>query len=226
MWNLALLLTIASAAPIYKNELRHLPEKLKQERIQETIQNTFNLIQHQIIQAAIRNETDTHFTLFCLEPNMMQKKTNLFHNQQGSINLFRRQGSTYSLLDQEEYDYQLNQNLRTIPELIKLPIKPRCSVKDGYELYNRHFQFTPINGPFTQPQPNDPLYVPLDFTAHSKPGIYQNLEQEPILYVQQFFQLLNQKFPDVSLVLSHERKSEESEGIFETDCCPVYTVSW
>lgn len=203
-----LLFTVASAAPMYKNELRHLPEKLKQERIQETIQNTFNLIQHQIIQAAIRNESNTNFTLFCLEPNMMQKNAH---------NLFRKQGSTYSLLEREEYDYQYNQNLRTIPELIKLPIKPRCSVKDGYELYNRHYKF---DQPY---QPDHPFYVPLDFTAHSKPGIHQNLEQEPILYVQQFFQVLNQYFPDISLDLSHERKSD---GIFETECCPVYTVSW
>jgi len=209
MWNCFLLFTVASATPMYKNELRHLPEKLKQERIQETIQNTFNLIQHQIIQAAIRNESNTNFTLFCLEPNMMQKKAH---------NLFRKQGSTYSLLEREEYDYQYNPKLRTIPELITLPIKPSCSVKDGYELYNRHYKF---DQPY---QPDHPFYVPLDFTAHSKPGIpRQNLEQEPILYVQQFFQVLNQHFPDISLDLSHERKSD---GIFETDCCPVYTVSW
>ena len=215
MWFLLLLLLLLCtvyAAPIYKNELRHLPEKLKQERIQETIQNTFKLIQHQIIQTAIRNETNTNFTLFCLEPNMMQKITH---------NLFRKQGSTYSLLEREEYVYRAynqDEDLRTIPELIKLPIKPHCSVKDGYELYNRHFQF---DQPY---QPDHPFYVPLDFTAHSKPGIpRQNLEQEPILYIQQFFQVLNQHFPDISLELSHERKSE---GIFETDCCPVYTVSW
>jgi len=196
--------------PVYRNELRHLPEKLKQERIRETINNTFTLIQDQVMQSAIRNEHETNFTLFCLEPNLMQKKMD---------NIYRKQGSTYVLLEPEEYQGMYNENLHMYPpELVPLPVKPHCSVKDGYELYNRH-------GGVTQPYPPDhPYYIPLDFTATRKPGIArQNLEQEPILYVQQFFQLFNHHFPDLTLTISHDRTSE---GIFDKDCCPVYIVSW
>lgn len=200
--------TMYDPVAVYRNELRHLPEKLKQERIRETINNTFTLIQDQVMQAAIRNEHETNFTLFCLEPNVMQNK---YH-------LYRKQGSTYVLLEQEEYDYQYNQYLQPYPELVPLPVKPHCSVKDGYELYNRHGG---VNQPY---RPDHPYYIPLDFTAKNKPGIArQNLEQEPILYVQQFFQLFNHHFPDLTLAISHERKSE---GIFDKDCCPVYIVSW
>lgn len=200
----------SASAPMYRNELRHLPEKLKQERIQQTVQNTFLLIQHQIIQAAIKNTTATNFTLFCLEPNFMQS---VVHS------LFRKQGSTYTLLEQEEYDYQYNPNLQGTVKLIPLHVKPRCSVKDGYTLYNRHYKW---EQPYSQ---GHPFYVPLDF-SHNTPGLsYQNLEEDPLLYIQSFFQTLNQQFPDLSLEISHERKSE-ADGIFETDCCPVYTVSW
>ena len=200
--------SVACAAPMYRNELRHLPEKLKQERIQQTVQNTFLLIQHQIIQAAIHNTTSTNFTLFCLEPNFMQSVART---------LFRTQGSTYALLEQEEYDYQYNPNLQSTVKLIPLQVKPRCSVKDGYTLYSRHYKWE-------QPyQPGHPFYVPLDF-SHNTPGVtHPNLEEEPILYIQPFFQTLNKQFPDLSLDISHERKSV---GIFENDCCPIYTVSW
>lgn len=208
MWFLFIVAAIAYAtkpyeSAIYRNELRHLPEKLKQERIQETIKNTFTLIQDQIMQAAIRNETETNFTLFCLEPNVMQQQMNY---------LFRREGSTYKLIHQYEYQD------RILTPLHSLEVKPRCLLKDGYELYNRHYEYS-------QPyQPDHPFYIHLDHTARNKPGIFrQNLEQEPILYIQQFFQVLNYQFPDLSLTISHERKGA---GIFETDCCPVYIVSW
>ncbi len=204
---LLLNMSLAFAVPIYRNELRHLPEKMKQERIQETIHNTFILIQNQIMQAAIRNETETNFTLFCLEPNILQKQRNIF----------RREGQTYKLIEQDEYQDIIRMYNPT--PLRHLPIKPKCSVKDGYELYNRYYDYA-------QPyQPGHPYYVPLDFTARNKQGIFrQNLEQEPVLYIQQFFQILNQQFPDLSLVISNERKG--SDGLFETECCPVYIVSW
>ena len=204
----AYLIARVASAPMYRNELRHLPEKLKQERIQQTVQNTFLLIQHQIIQAAIRNTTSTNFTLFCLEPNYMQK---------GARTLFRTQGSTYALLEQEAYDYKYNPHLKSTVKLIPLQVKPRCSVKDGYTLYSRHYKWEMY-------EPDHPFYVPLVF-SHT-PGLsYPNLEDDPLLYIQPFFQTLNRQFPDLSLEISHERKSN-SDDIFETDCCPVYTVSW
>ena len=69
-----------------------------------------------------------------------------------------------------------------------------------------------------------PYYVQQDYSAHSKHRVsVPQLEQNPTLYVQQFFYLFKQQFPDVSLTLSRERKGT---GIFETDCCPIYIVSW
>ena len=217
MWFLFLIAAIAYATnpydkvPVYRNELRHLPEKLKQERIKETINNTFTLIQAQVMRTAMRNEHETNFTLFCKEPNSMG-------------HLFRKKGSTYRLLDQDDSDYEYlihNYQASNYPEPVTP--KPRCSLKDGYELYNRFGYEQPYSY-------NHPYYVSLDNTAQQKHRTlqgnvpFQHLEQEPILYVQQFFQLFNQHFPDLTLVISHDRK--KSEGIFETDCCPNYRVSW
>jgi hypothetical protein len=41
--------------------------------------------------------------------------------------------------------------------------------------------------------------------------------------IQLFFQSFNAQFPDVTLTISQERPST---GIFETECCPIYTISW
>jgi hypothetical protein len=208
MWFIFIVLAIAYATKpyetaIFRSDLRNIPEKLKQERIQETIQNTYTLVKGEIMRAATRNETETNFTLFCKEPNSMS-------------HMFRKKGSTYHLLDTDDADYAYLSRYGSYsgPQPI---MKSKCSIKDGYELYNRFYDYPNYDK-------SHPYYVPLDFTARSKPGIFrQNLEQDPILYIQKFFQLLNYEFPDVSLTISHERKGE---GIFETDCCPVYIVSW
>jgi len=47
--------------------------------------------------------------------------------------------------------------------------------------------------------------------------------EPPIISIEWFFQSFNQQFPDLDLTISRERASI---GIFETDCCPIYTVSW
>jgi len=55
---------------------------------------------------------------------------------------------------------------------------------------------------------------------------YRDVTKEyepPIISIQWFFQSFNQQFPDINLSISHKRIST---GIFETDCCPIYTVSW
>jgi len=216
MWFLFLVAAIAYATkpydltPIYRNELRHLPEKMKRERIKETIYNTFLLIQDQVMQAAIRNERQTNFTLFCIEPNDMSY-------------LFRMKGATYYLVAHNDTDYEYLYRYKPQPELLFM--KPRCLVKDGYELYNRHYQFP-------QHSPDYPYPIPLDFTSRNKVrGKVSHLEQEPILYVQQFFQLFNQQFPDLTLAILHDTDKDiyeevDSKHIFENDCCPLYIVSW
>jgi hypothetical protein len=199
-------------AVVYKNELRHLPEKLKQERIQQTVQNTFNIIQSQIIRAATINLTETNFTLFCIEPNQMKQKeySYPFINWQGSpvTNVFYKEGAKYRLYENDDYP---------VP-FVQLTPKPMCSVKMGYELYSRYYQYPYYNR-------DHPFHVPLDF-SHNIPGIpHKNLEDSPTVYLDAFFQLLNQAFPDLSLTISKERKSE-TDDIFETNCCPMYIVSW
>lgn len=178
----------AVAQPIYRNELRHLPEKLKQERIQKTVQDTIHLVQIQIIQAASSNVTETNFTLFCNEPNRMQ---DISHN--GGRDLFVNQGSNYRLIKAGEYPSN---------SLVPIYPKPCCRIKDGYDLYSIPPQVRTRNPYY----PEAPI-----------------LEEDPVIYIQHFFQKLNMQFPDLSLQISHERKSE---GIFENECCPVYIVSW
>lgn len=178
---------IAFAQPIYRNELRHLPEKLKQERIQKTAQDTFQLIETQIIQAASDNFTETNFTLFCKEPNRIQEQWSHYGHRNC---VYKNEGSTYRLCHKGESN-----------SLIPIYPKPRCSIKDGYSLYSR-----PPSDEF------DPTRAPMPL-----------LEDNPSVYIQHFFQKLNLKFPDLSLQISHERKSE---GIFENECCPIYIVSW
>lgn len=192
---------------IYRNELRHLPEKLKQERIRETVNNTFTIMKDQVWQTASRNESITNFTLFCIEPN-------------SKSHLFRKNGATYRLLDTDdpEYAYLSSHNYISSHNQYRSQVhpKPKCSIHDGYELYNRFGYVQPY-------QSDHPYYVELDYTAHSKLRVaVTHLEQKPSLYVQQFFHLFKQQFPDVSITLSRGKGT----GLFETDCCPIYIVSW
>ena len=166
---------------LYRNELRHLPEKLRQERIHQTVLYTFQTIQQQVIRAASDNHTDFRFPLFCLEPNTAQEE----YESKGQT-LYQPNGSKYRLSQQEEW------------YLVYRPIypKPRCESKYGYELYRKGSQYLfPV----------------------------QKIEDHPLVYIQRFFELFNQAFPDIWLVVSQERPSK---GIFENECCPLYIISW
>lgn len=164
-----------TADPIYRHSLRHLPEKLRQERIQQTTHATFLEVKQQIFMDASQNRNETSFTLFCLEPNQEQDRM-----EQEGFCLFQKENQKYRLSLPEEM------HLRTQ----YIQPKPECNPKDGYELYNRY---------------------------------RTKLEDDPLVYIQHFFILLNYQFPDVTLTLSHERKGT---GLFESECCPIYTVSW
>ena len=189
VYGIFVVLFVVNAEPIYRNSLRHLPEKLKQERIKKSVEATFQIIQDQIIRVASANYTETNFTLFCNEPNKIQKNM-----EQQSIYPFQNSGASYRISRQEE--------LRNRPTLV-YP-KPKCSVKDGYELYS-----------------NPPTLYRIPIYNYEKK--LPLLEDDPHIYIQYFFQKLNMQFPDLSLQISHERNSD---GIFENDCCPVYIVSW
>jgi hypothetical protein len=174
--------------PIYAHSLRHIPEKLRQERVLQEVKNRLEQVTQQILQDAV-HQTETNFTLFCNEPNHYPS-------------LFEDNGNKYSL-----------------PELGKRPNsrrpiypKPKCSLKDGYELYRRS---------------------KMDYHTTIDPKQYPPLDYDkPIVSIEMFFQYFNQRFPDLRLTIVHKHMVKvdiyhgQSEPIFDTDCCPIYTVSW
>ena len=177
-----------STEPIYASSLRHVPEKLRQTRLklrQERVLQEVKTRLDQVTQLILKDaaqKTETNFTLFCIEPN----------DSSGS---FQDNGDKY-----------------TLPELGKDPYsrrpidpKPKCSIKDGYELYRRS---TMDHNTKIDPT----MYPPLDYDT-------------PLVSIQLFFQFFNLQFPDLRLSILHERIAK-TPTLFETDCCPIYTVSW
>lgn len=200
------------ANAMYRNELRHLPEKLRQERIQLTLAEMVKAQQYQIIQAASANRTEYSFTLFCLEPNIAQSGS--------TISLYQPYGDKY-LLSPSNALGQLNSPI--------LP-RPRCEAKYGYELYQKWNQYTQFHRNYNQDRTRynemmvqaSPFYVE-DVNIGMKHIPIQPLEDSPVVYIQRFFELFNQVFPDIHLEVSTHRPSQ---GIFDQECCPVYKVSW
>lgn len=169
-----------SIEPIYATSLRHVPKKLRQERVLQEVQTKVKHMTQVILNDAAK-QTETNFTLFCIEPN-------------DSSRSFQDSGDKY-----------------TLPELGKQPSrrpidpKPKCSIKDGYELYRRST---------------------MDARTHMDPKMYPPLDYDtPLVSIQLFFQFFNLQFPDLRLSILHERIAK-TPTLFETDCCPMYTVSW
>ena len=192
----AFLILTSVSAQMYQNELRHLPEKLRQERIHLVVSSTVKSIQDSVIQSASANHTDFQFSLFCIEPNIAQ--------------------STYGRLYQPYGDkYVLSPpNAMSHLDFPILP-RPRCETKYGYELYRvweEYSRYFRINAP------NDGKTL---YRVHPFP--IQSPEVNPTIYIQRFFELFNHAFPDIRLEVSSHRPSQ---GIFESECCPIYNVSW
>jgi len=174
--------------PIYAHSLRHIPEKLRQERVLQEVKNRLEQVTQQIFQDAV-HQTETNFTLFCDEPNHYPS-------------LFEYNGNKYSLPELGEpnktpFNYGYQQMIYP---------KPKCSLKDGYELYRRSKMTHNTRIDSKQ-------FPPLDY-------------DKPIVSIEMFFQYFNQRFPDLRLTIVHRRISNTHEPIFDTDCCPIYTVSW
>ena len=183
---------------MYRNELRHLPEKLRQERIQLTLSSMVKTHEERVIQAASANQTHYTFTLFCLEPNIAQS------------------GSTWSLYQPYGDKYVLSPPnvLGKLSSQI-LP-RPRCESKYGYELYQKWNQYTYFHSNYDTDRTR---YNEMMIQTHP----IQPLEDSPLVYIQRFFELFNRVFPDIHLEVSTHRPSQ---GIFDQECCPVYNVSW
>ena len=198
MW--FLLLSVVSAQPFYKDTLRGLPNKLKQERIHATVQQEVDLIEKYIFLEASLNHTFLNFTLFCSDPNRQYREQLLWNKHMGRIpkGLIREPGYTiedgYMISryayqrDGPRYRFSTNEEWEKETELI-YP-RPYCHPKQGYELYQR---------------------------THAK------LEDTPQAYASLFFQILNARFPDIHLAVSDKRPSE---GLYDADCCPLFTLSW
>lgn len=199
MW--FLLLTLASAQPIYKESLRHLPEKLRQQRIHTRVQQDVDQIHTRITEEASHNQTLLNFTLFCIDPNRQYRENALWNKHLGHVpeGLIRVPHysipMTYGLGGYSEYQrdgpryrYSTYDERNSETEII-WP-KPYCEPKHGYDLYQR---------------------------------LHGILEDSPQAYATLFFQKLNHMFPDISLEVSNHRPSE---GLYDSDCCPLFTVSW
>ena len=198
MW--FLLLSVVSAQPFYKDTLRGLPNKLKQERIHATVQQEVDRIEKYILQEASLNNTFLNFTLFCIDPNRQYREQLLWYKHMGRIPTGLIREPHYTIEDgyiTGRYAYQrdgpryrdsTNQEGEKETELI-YP-RPYCHPKQGYELYQR---------------------------------IHAKLEDTPQAYASLFFQILNARFPDLHLAVSDKRPSE---GLYDADCCPLFTLSW
>ena len=196
------LILLSTVSALYRNELRFLPEKLRQERIQQTVQTIVKKIQSEVIRTASDNHTEYSFTLFCLEPNIAQERYQL-----GGLSLFQPYGSKYMLSPPSSLG-RLSYSVQP---------RPRCENKYGYELYQKW-------GDYNNHQPGyDPDQMKRFAEMIQKQWPIQPLEDVPTLYIQQFFELFNREFPDIRLSVSSHR---QSNGIFDSECCPLYNVSW
>jgi hypothetical protein len=175
LWLLLGVVGAQPTEPIYAHTLRHLPEKLRQERTLEEVKTRVEQIKQLVLNSAA-SQTETNFTLFCLEPNDIPY-------------MFESKGSHYRLIEPSNYQGGTPYPL--------LHPKPKSLLKDGYTLYRR--------------------YTPLPYDT-------------PLVSIQLFFHYFNQQFPDLRLSIVNERnanrQTQHGETIFETDCCPLYTVSW
>jgi len=192
-----MLLLCQMGSALYRNELRHLPEKLRQERIQTTVSSVVKTIQERVIQTASSNHTYYQFPLFCMEPNIAQAAS------RGS-SLYQHDGNKYTLSDGRK------------PLTYPLLPKPECETKYGYELYQKWEEYRN----FQQNYDTDRTHYN-EMLQKLWPIV--PLEVSPTIYIQRFFELFNQAFPDIHLDISFRRPSQ---GIFDTECCPLYNVSW
>ena len=188
--------SLTRVSAMYRNELRHLPEKLRQERIQLTLSSMVKTHEERVIQAASANQTHYTFTLFCLEPNIAQSGS--------TISLYQPYGDKYVLSPPN-----------ALGKLTPILPRPRCETKYGYELYQKWNQYRNVHDYDT----DRTRYNEMMIQAHP----IQPLEDSHVVYIQRFFELFNRVFPDIHLEVSTHRPSQ---GIFDQECCPVYNVSW
>jgi hypothetical protein len=84
-----------------------------------------------------------------------------------------------------------------------------------YATYEERFMETELIEPRPYCEPNH------GYNLYQR--LYGNLDDTPQAYTYLFFQKLNTRFPNIRLTVSNHRPSE---GLYDSDCCPLFTVSW
>jgi hypothetical protein len=200
MWLLILL--ASTPAQIYTQEaLRKLPTQLKQKRIHEKVQEEVILVQTRILQEASVNHTSLNFTLYCIDPNRQYRENQKMVDRMSNGRVPQE--------DRPYYTFPLTYGLGGYYEY------QREGHKYRYSKYEERHQETELiwPRPYCEPKLGYELYQRL----------HGNLEDTPSAYSTLFFQKLNTLFPDIRLVVSRQRPSE---GLYDSDCCPLFTVSW
>jgi hypothetical protein len=213
MW--FLLLSVVSAQPFYKDTLRQLPNKLRQERIHAAVKSKVDFIQYRILEEASNNQTTLNFTLYCFDPNLQYRETELSLNYH-TVNGATHRGKVYDYKEYVSQEKFPGQSLYEIEYIQQYPYY--AYQRDGMRYrhsteHDRHIQTELI-----YPRP----------TCNPRHGyeLYQRtrkLEDTPQAYTAIFFLLLNNLFPDLHMTVTDKRPSE---GLYDADCCPLYTVSW
>jgi hypothetical protein len=197
---LLILLSLTQAQPFTQESLRQLPTKLKQERIYTKVLEEVYMIQTRIIQAASDNRTSLNFTMYCIDPNRQYQENKLWNDYTGRVPKGLVRNPHYSIpmtYGIGSYEYQ------------------REGPRYRYSTYEERNKKTELiyPRPYCEPKRGYELYQRL----------HGNLEDTPTTYTTLFFQKLNTIFPDIHLVVSNHRPSE---GLYDSDCCPLFTVSW
>lgn len=217
MW--FILMNVVSAQPFYKDTLRQLPNKLIQERIHTTVRAKADFIQYRILEEASNNRTTLNFTLYCFDPNLQYRDTEQaleYHDINGVLYTgVQYKGMMYKYQERLSREKFPGQDLYEI-EYPQYPYYAYQRDGPGYHHSTEHDRH--IKTELVYPRP----------TCNPKQGyeLYQRtqkLEDTPQAYTEIFFLLLNNLFPDLHMTVSNRRPSE---GPYDADCCPLYTVSW
>jgi len=195
-----LLLTVVSAQPFYRVTLSQLQENLRQERIYQKVDQEVLDIQRKMVEEATKNHSSLNFTLYCIDPNRQYHENALWNKHLGCVpvDLIRTPHYTIPMTDGlGYYEYQ------------------REGPRYRYSTYEEREKTTELiwPRPFCEPKHGYALYQ----------RVYGKLEDSHQHYTSLFFQKLNRLFPDIGLVVSNHRPSE---GLYDSDCCPLFTVLW
>lgn len=193
---LFLLLCVASAQPFYQASLRHLPAKYREQRILMKVQQEVYNIQNRIIEEASANHTFLNFTLFCLDPN---------HHYRETVKRNTFMGETFH---EPIYSFPVSYITGQYPYQ-----------KEGPRYRLSTYDEKMIKTELIDPRP----YCNAKYGYELYQMIHTKLEDTPQAYATIFFKKLNIIFPDIQLAVSNKRNSD---GLYDSDCCPLFTVSW